>query len=333
VNPGIRMRRAEAMVAAVAVVLIGGTVGFHATLSETWLQSFYRSVVTASLTGLDSVPNTNAARVITIVMVLCGITIFGYIAAVIVEVIAGDVVTGALAERRRRRTIESLREHFIICGYGRVGRRVAEEFRAAGVRYVVLDFSQDAIEYARDHDDLFVQGKGVEDEDLERAGLARAAGLVAASDSDADNLYITLSARSSCPGLTIVARASGVSRVMFSWESSASNSGSRGRPKRMRKSARLAASTAGMSRCRRSVASRSVMPSTLAASPPTIASRVWRWRSACCSTGKALIARQTARVMSSSPSSGPTGGSREGSGSMKGAGSAAAALVSVGRAV
>ncbi len=205
---GIRLRQAEAMILAVLAVLLGGMVGFHETLRETWLQSFYRSVVTATLTGIDSEPNTNAARVITIVMVLCGITLFGYIATVIVEAIAGGVVTGRLAERRRNRAIEALRDHFIICGYGRVGRRVAAEFRAAGVQYVVLDFSPAAVEAARERGDLLIEGSGVEDEDLLRAGLERAHGLVAASDSDADNLYITLSARSARPDLTIVARAS-----------------------------------------------------------------------------------------------------------------------------
>jgi voltage-gated potassium channel len=205
---GIRLRQAEVMLAAVVVVLAGGTLGFRHTLHETWVQSFYRAVVTVSLTGIDSTPRTDAARAITIVMVLCGISIFGYIAAVIVEAIAGGVVTGALAERRRRRAIESLHDHFIICGYGRVGRRVAEEFRAAGAPYLVLDFSESAIEAAREHGDLFVEGSGIEDEDLRAAGLDRAAGLVAAADSDADNLYITLSARSLRPDLTIVARAS-----------------------------------------------------------------------------------------------------------------------------
>jgi voltage-gated potassium channel len=192
----------------VVAVLVGGTVGFHETLKETWLQSFYRSVVTASLTGIDSEPDTNGARILTIVMVLCGITIFGYLAAVIVEAIAGGVLTGALAERRRRRAIESLHDHFIICGYGRVGRRIAAEFRAAGVPYVVLDYSAAALEAAREHGDIFVEGKGTEDEDLRRVGIDHARGLVAASDSDADNLYIALSARAMCPGLSIVARAS-----------------------------------------------------------------------------------------------------------------------------
>jgi voltage-gated potassium channel len=89
-----------------------------------------------------------------------------------------------------------------------VGRRVAEEFREAGARYVVLDFNLDALDYAREHGDLFVQGNGTKDEDLEATGLSRAKGLVASSDSDVDNLYITLSARTARPDLLIVARAS-----------------------------------------------------------------------------------------------------------------------------
>ena len=137
-----------------------------------------------------------------------GITIIAYAGAVIVEAVAGGVVTGALAERRRERAIQQLHDHFIICGYGRVGRRVAEEFRAAGVPYLVLDFHEDAVEAARDDDVLLLEGDATRDENLRRAGLERARGLVAASDSDADNLYVVLSARSARPDLTIVARAS-----------------------------------------------------------------------------------------------------------------------------
>jgi voltage-gated potassium channel len=203
-----RLRQAELLLVAVAATLAFGTIGFRLALSETWFQSFYRAVITSTLTGLDTVPPTNAARAISIVMVISGLTIIAYAGAVIVESIAGGVLTGALAERRRERKIESLRDHFIICGYGRVGRRVAEEFRAAGVSYVVLDYREDAIAAARSHDDLLVEGNGTEDEDLQRAGLMHARGLVVASDDDADNLYITLSARNTCPGLQIVARAS-----------------------------------------------------------------------------------------------------------------------------
>jgi len=192
----------------VLATFAAGTIGFRELLGESWFQSFYRTVITVTLTGLDTVPPTNGARALSIVLVLAGLTIIAYAGAVIVESIAGGVLSGALAERRRQRAIEHLSDHYIICGYGRVGRRVAEEFRASDVRYVVLDFHEDAIAAANARDELLIEGDATEDEDLERAGLDRASGLVAASDSDADNLYITLSARSARPDLTIVARAS-----------------------------------------------------------------------------------------------------------------------------
>lgn len=203
-----RLAQVGKLLAAVAVTMLAGTVGFKLILHETWFQSLYRALITATLTGLDTVPPTDGARALSIVMVLAGLTIIGYAGAVIVESISGGVLTGALAEQRRERKIERLHDHTIICGYGRVGRRVAEEFRASGVKYVVLDYSREAVAAAREHGDLLVEGNATEDADLARAGLAHAKGLVAASDSDADNLYIVLSARAARPDLQIVARAS-----------------------------------------------------------------------------------------------------------------------------
>jgi voltage-gated potassium channel len=201
-------RRLAYAAAGLVATLVFGTIGYHHYLDESWLQAFYRSMVTVTLAGLDTVPRTDGARVITIIVVCAGLVLIGYVGAAIVEAIAGDAITGALAQRRRQRAIERLEDHFIICGYGRVGRRVAHEFRARNVPYVVLDFSEDAIAEAKEQGDLFVEGNGVEDEDLAQAGLERAQGLVASSDSDADNLYITLSARAARPDLSIVARAS-----------------------------------------------------------------------------------------------------------------------------
>lgn len=205
-NP--RPRQAARLAIAIVGTLGGGTIAFHETLAEGWFQSFYRTVVTATLAGLDTIPSSNGARVVSIVLVLCGLTIIAYVGAVIVEAIAGGVLTGVLAERRRERTIERLRDHIIICGYGRVGRRAAEEFRAAGIQYVVLDFKEDAIAAAREADDLLIEGNATQDENLRRAGIDHAAGIVVASDDDSDNLYIALSARSIRPDIQIVARAS-----------------------------------------------------------------------------------------------------------------------------
>jgi voltage-gated potassium channel len=204
----IRLRQIARLHVAVAAALLAGMVGFHETLHESWFQSFYRAVVTMTLTGLDTVPPSDSARAVSIALVAAGLTIIAYAGAVIVEAIAGGVFSGALAERRRERTIQQLHDHFIICGYGRVGRRVAEEFRAANVPYLVVDYHEDALEAAQEDGVLIVEGDATKDENLRRAGLERAQGLVAASDSDADNLYVVLSARTARPDLTIVARGS-----------------------------------------------------------------------------------------------------------------------------
>ena len=172
------------------------------------MQSFYRSVVTSALVGLDTVPRNGSARILSIFMVLAGVTIFAFVASTVVEGIARGVLTGEWAEQRRRRAIEKLRDHYIICGYGRVGQQIGEEFRAAGAVYVVVDFHDEALAEARERKDYFIEGDGTDEDDLSAAGLAHARGLVASSDSDADNVYITLSARAARPDLLVVARAS-----------------------------------------------------------------------------------------------------------------------------
>jgi len=208
VETQITVRRLVVVLSALSAVLGAGTIAFELELHEGWLRAFYRAVATTSLAGLDTAPSGTAAIVTTMILFLAGVAIFGYVASVIVEVIARDVLTGVLVERRRRRAIEALHDHFIICGYGRVGRRVAEEFRRSGIPYVVLDFSEYALAAAEKENELLVRGNGTEDQDLARAGLARARGLVAATDDDADNLYISLSARAARPDLLIVARRS-----------------------------------------------------------------------------------------------------------------------------
>ena len=204
----LSLRRFSWALAAFALLLAVGTIGFHLILDEDWMSSLYRSVVTISLSGLDTKPGGTAAELFTVLLLVAGVAIFLYVAGVIVEVIAGGVLTGAWAERRRRLAIEGLRDHYIICGYGRVGRRVGSELRSAGREYVVVDFNEEVLAEARARSDHVVEGNGTRDEDLLAAGVERATGLVASSDSDVDNLYITITARALKPGLLIVARAS-----------------------------------------------------------------------------------------------------------------------------
>jgi len=193
---------------AFVVVLAVGTIGFVLLTDEGWSSSFYRSVVTTTLTGLDSRPEGTAAELFTVILLLAGVAIFLYLAGAVVEMITRGVVGEYFGQGRRRRAIAQLRDHTIICGFGRVGRSVAAEFAHAGSEYVVIDMNPASIAAAVEFGAHVVQGDGTEDADLETAGLLRARALVASADSDEKNLYITLSARAARPDMFIVARAS-----------------------------------------------------------------------------------------------------------------------------
>lgn len=207
-SDGFSKRDALAILAGAAALFAIGTLGFMWTLHERWDAALYRTIVTASLTGLDSTPHGGRAEALTILVVISGVALFGYFAAQLFDEIAHGILGGGRRARKRQRMIDRLNDHIIVCGYGRVGRRAVEEFRASGVPYVVLDHSEDATAAAEREGDLFIRGDGARDEDLLRAGLERARGLLVASDDDADNLYITLSAKARRPDLTVIARGS-----------------------------------------------------------------------------------------------------------------------------
>jgi len=203
----ISFRQVAIAIGAFGGLLVAGTVGFAAILDESVFDAFYRTVITVYTAGLVSVPESTGGRAFTLFLVVWGVAVFFYVFALVIELTVSGTLGGVWQERRARRHVERLRDHFIICGYGRVGRRVGEEFREGGLPYVVVDYGPDALRVAKERGDLLVEGKGTEGGVLASAGLEHARGLVASSDSDVDNLYITLSARAARPDILIVARA------------------------------------------------------------------------------------------------------------------------------
>lgn len=201
-------RRLGIAVVAFVGVLATGTVGFQALIGEGWVASFYRSVVTTTLTGLDTAPPTRGSQLFSVALLLAGVVIFLYIAGAVVELITRGVLGGAFADRRRKHMLEELHDHVIICGFGRVGRAVAEEVAASGRAYVVVDVNAASVAVAEALGAPVIHGDGTEDAELRRAGLERAHALVACADSDEKNVFITLSARALRPELVLVARAS-----------------------------------------------------------------------------------------------------------------------------
>jgi voltage-gated potassium channel len=204
----VTLRQVALAGGAFALLVVVGTIGFMALLGESTFDALYRTVITVYTAGLVEVPQSTGARAFTLFLVVWGVAVFFYAFALVIELAVGGTLGGAWQQRRARRAVGRMHNHFIICGYGRAGRRVAAEFREQGLEYVVLDHNPDALKAAQDRGDVFIEGDGTDTEALLEAGLAQARGLVASSDSDVANLYITLSGKARRPELYVVARAS-----------------------------------------------------------------------------------------------------------------------------
>ena len=193
---------------ALATTLLVGTLGY--VLIEGWslADAAYMTVTTVATVGYGELhPLSHAGRLFTIALILLGVgSIFYAFGAVMTFVFEGHL-TRSWGLRRMERRVQQLSGHHILCGYGRVGRQIARDLRRERVPFVVIDVNQSSLDQAAAEGLTIVYGNASEDEVLVKAGIERAAGLIAAIADDADNIFVTLSARTLRPDLTIVARA------------------------------------------------------------------------------------------------------------------------------
>lgn len=204
---GRRIRLAILMLSGIIVV---GTTGYIA-LGWSFLDALYMTVITVGTIGFEEVRDLDesvAGRLWTIVLIISGVAILGYATTSLVALAVEGTVRDYFRSRRMRAEIGKLQGHYILCGYGRVGRQVAAEFALDGVPFVVVEKDPSTVEECLGEGYRALFGEASDDGVLEEAGIMRASGLVAAVDSDADNVFVVLSARKLNPGLHIVARAS-----------------------------------------------------------------------------------------------------------------------------
>jgi voltage-gated potassium channel len=193
---------------AIATTLIIGTIGFTVIEGYPPFDAFYMTLTTMTTVGYMEVhPLSRVGRMFNSFLIFIGTTtIFISIGAMtqfIIELEFGD----AFARRRNKRMIEKLKDHFIICGYGRVGRGAAAELQHAGVPFVVIDSNPERVERAMTAGMLAANADSTRDETLLQVGIERAKGLVAALATDADNLFVLLSAKGLNPKIYVAARA------------------------------------------------------------------------------------------------------------------------------
>ena len=192
-----------------SAVLVFGTVGFRVVEGWDLFDCFYMSLITLTTVGYQEIlPLSARGRVFNSVLILAGVTaVLGSItilADAIIKMELGDY----LGKRRRQRMLDELSDHFIVCGAGRVGRGVVRELKRSGARMVLVDNNQDRTQWGVDQGIATITADATRDETLRRARIDVAKGLVAAIGSDAENVYVTLSARVLNSSLLISARAS-----------------------------------------------------------------------------------------------------------------------------
>lgn len=188
----------------ISTVLVGGTVGYL-LLGLSVLEALYQTVITVTTVGYGEIgPVSDGYRVFTIGLLLTGTGTVFYTLGVLLETLVEGRLNESFRRRRLQRNIDQLEGHTVVCGYGQVGRAITAELARDGASVVIVDRDPDLVADVG----MLVHGNATDDDVLLEAGIERAAALVVAMDTDAANVYVTLSARSLRKDLFIVARAS-----------------------------------------------------------------------------------------------------------------------------
>jgi voltage-gated potassium channel len=205
-DTGLRQRVATGAALLFGLVMFG-TAGYVLIEGWSFLDALYMTVTTVATVGFREVnPLSTGGRIFTLFLIVFGVGVFFYAFAALVQIAVEGEVGRMLGVTRMKAKIGGLREHYILCGFGRVGEEIARELRARGTPFVVVDANPEALGRARRHSHLLVEGDATSDVTLEDAGIAHAACLLAASDSDSGNTYITLTAKALNPDVFVIAR-------------------------------------------------------------------------------------------------------------------------------
>ncbi len=188
-----------------------GTTGYIVVEGMTPFEAFYMTFITISTVGFSEIkPLSDLGRVITIIIIILGISLLTYTLGQVARVFVEGELREILGRRKLEKHVAELQNHYIICGYGRIGQIIVKELTATKNPLVVIEQDPASIELLEAEGILYLNMDATSDEALEAAGLSRARGLVTAVSSDADNVFIALSAKGMRPDIFILARASDV---------------------------------------------------------------------------------------------------------------------------
>ena len=199
------------VLASIMLALIVGMGTFGYMVLERWvfLDAFYMTVITLSTVGFGEVhPVSDQGRILTIAILVSGLGVVGYLLGTITQILVEARLLHVMGRKKLERQIKGLRNHFIICGYGRVGQIVCGEIqKLRPTPLVVIEHDHNMTARIEEDGHLYILGDASDEDFLIRAGILLAKGLVTALDSEADNVYITLTAKGLNPKLFVLARA------------------------------------------------------------------------------------------------------------------------------
>jgi voltage-gated potassium channel len=191
-----------------ASVVAGGTLGYMAIERWSAWDAFYMTVITITTVGYREVHEmSRAGQAFTVVLLLGGVGTALYTFTLLATMIVDGGLPGRFRRRQQARMLETIKDHFIVCGYGRIGSIIAHELSRQEVGFVVIEHDSGRVQQALDEGCLAVEADASREEVLRRVGIERARGLIAAVGTDAENVYAVLTARVIRPDLFIVARA------------------------------------------------------------------------------------------------------------------------------
>jgi voltage-gated potassium channel len=202
------LRRLRTLLIVLVAIVAAGTLALMLTEDVSAWRGFIWTLDILATVGSIPAPETVGGQIVKVVLIVLGVGTLFYGLVTVTEVFVSGHLADLLQERRAQKLIDATSDHYIICGFGRVGRQVARDLRAAGARYVVVDHNPEMREHAQGVGVRFIEGEPSDDEVMRAAGVMRARGVIACVDSDADNIFITLTVRGLRPDIAIVARAS-----------------------------------------------------------------------------------------------------------------------------
>lgn len=192
----------------ILILLFAGTAGYRLIEGWSFLDALYMTVITITTVGYGEIHQlSKEGRIFTVFLILSGFGGMGYVLGSIAQTFIAGQIRMALGRRKLEKKVKRLKNHYVLCGYGRIGSFIAREFAVENVPFVVVEKDTERIKLLDEDGFIYVEGDATNDEILISAGVERARCLVAATGSDADNLYITLSTRALNPSIYILGRA------------------------------------------------------------------------------------------------------------------------------